>query len=697
MKKIKLFVLSILLVGFFVGCNGNQENTVENPPEFVEMYLNQPSVLQPTDYQVKPVGEMVLVDEELTSDTVYDGVLMSNANFEVVVVTSGLNYDLLFSVEVIDSLLGTCIYTDQSTLYVASSTVTVETDGSYTTTTILTIPASTGVTTYLSERTISLTKILFTRDTANGTFPADIPDNSTTLLQFEIHASVYFDTTIGLPLEVNNGKVDIILTPDSSYFAQAQTLAKTIVVIPDTVNGYDIGSIILWDLSWIENLTVTGASQDVFIMGDFSVLTSLTFDKINNESLVNHKFLTINGVFPVLTEMDFFDVTGYSTYISFNEATENAMYLNYISDAGTTPYAFPVLETIWMEEVRIDLLRIGNDSFNIPFPGLTEVSVNGFTVNHFEFGNESNSFPKLEAININDCDITVSEISGSKPEDELAAVINFDNQLASNNYLYLEGSVFSTVIFTDSLVYYIEINDGNILPSRLAEITLTNCTITENGGSFLLFGSHPNLLNLSISDVNFSQIKIGGIGSEFAALTQISISGVDCWSITIGDRDVEFSALEHLIISTTQVGNNLYIGGENALFPVLLDISISDSSANNLTIGYFGGSFNDLGLILLEELQITEALTISGNSFLSIDTIALKDITSGSANFYPQDASYNLYIDNCVFTLALSIQTSVSSICQAIYLPEVDVTTWVYYDAISALGITMETGTYTPA
>ncbi|MDD4595827.1 MAG: hypothetical protein PHQ30_03790, partial [Candidatus Izemoplasmatales bacterium] len=281
MKKIRIVLLSAMLVGLFVGCNENQ-TSVDNPPEFVEMYLNEPSVLQATDFRSNSTEGILLIDEDLTDDVIYDGVLMSESDFEVVVVTNGINYDLLFSVEVTDSALGVCVYTDQSVLYVASATVTVETDGTYTTTIALTIPASTGLTTFLSERTISLTKILFTRDTANGTFPADIPENSTTSLLFEIHATEYFDETIGLPIKVNDdGLVDIILTPDSEYYAQAQTSALSEVIIPEVVNGYDIGSVILMDLNWIINMTVTGANQDVFIMGDFAALTSLTFDKIN--------------------------------------------------------------------------------------------------------------------------------------------------------------------------------------------------------------------------------------------------------------------------------------------------------------------------------------------------------------------------------------------------------------------------------
>jgi len=71
---------------------------------------------------------------------------------------------------------------------------------------------------------LSITKILFSRDTVDGTFPADIPENSTTALYFQIHALNYLDTELGLPLSVDGDHVNIILDPDSSFYDDAETL-----------------------------------------------------------------------------------------------------------------------------------------------------------------------------------------------------------------------------------------------------------------------------------------------------------------------------------------------------------------------------------------------------------------------------------------------------------------------------------------
>jgi hypothetical protein len=89
--------------------------------------------------------------------------------FTVVVETNGLNYDFaLIASSLNDSLLGPCVYTDQSKPTTPHSSIKVEADDSYTTTVSLTIPGSTEHDTYLSDRTISLTKILFRGTPSTG-------------------------------------------------------------------------------------------------------------------------------------------------------------------------------------------------------------------------------------------------------------------------------------------------------------------------------------------------------------------------------------------------------------------------------------------------------------------------------------------------------------------------------------------------
>lgn len=151
------------------GCN---QAAVKNPPRFVEMYLHeeQSSISQ----QHSRIQTPKLVQTE------HDGQVFSHQDFFIAIITNGTNYDLLYSVELVDSLLGTCIYTNQSLQYKADATITVESNSTYTTEVLLTIPGSTSHTSYLSERTITLTKILFSRDNVNGTFAAEIPSNTNT-------------------------------------------------------------------------------------------------------------------------------------------------------------------------------------------------------------------------------------------------------------------------------------------------------------------------------------------------------------------------------------------------------------------------------------------------------------------------------------------------------------------------------------
>lgn len=140
MKQMRFGFAVLLSISLLTGCNGA---VVDNPPEFVEMYLDDEEVVVPPAESIS----MGLYNQKID----YDDAIYSDTNFQVVVTTNGANYDLLYSVELNDSELGECVYTDQSETYHATSTIKVEADQSYTTEVSLTIPGSTGHTTYLSD------------------------------------------------------------------------------------------------------------------------------------------------------------------------------------------------------------------------------------------------------------------------------------------------------------------------------------------------------------------------------------------------------------------------------------------------------------------------------------------------------------------------------------------------------------------
>ncbi len=703
MKKISFILLAMLIFIGISGCNG--EKTVSDPPEFVEMYLDDDySIVSLSNNSFSGLVELSdttdteITTEPVTTDTaetttpeiIYGGDIYSESDFEVVIITNGANYDLLYSVEVTDSVLGDCVYTDQSTLYKASSTITVETDGSYTTEIVLTVPGSIDLDTYLSDRTISLTKILFSRDTVDGTFPADIPDNSTTSLAFQIHALNYFDTDLGLPLSVDGENVDIILGPDSPNYDDAVTLGKTQLVIPETINGYDVGKILLKDLDWVTELDINGGNQDIFILGDFSALELLLVDGPEFVSLTAFRQLTLNGDFQQLTTINIDNLSRYNVYLSENTVTENATYLDYVANADTL-YDFPVLETLDIRNSVLNYFQVGADDLDLSFPNLMIVEIdNTYISNNFSLGKEANEFAKLDMVNFTDSNVGIISIMGTKPVTETPATLTVENTTVSYSVL-VKGSVYSTLTFTDSVIGDVDIQGGTINDSVFSGLSFSNTTFEGSNRSIYFKGSHPNLVSLSLENIMLSQIIVGSVESVFASLTDFTLTNVSANSIRIGERDVEFSALEHLTFTDVDCNGNIYIGGENAEYSALQDITLTNITANNLTIAL---SVSSLTTIVCTNLDIELDIYFSGSyDFTALEVIVLKDVTCTYGNFFPGSSEFEMYIDNLEAT-NIGIDTPG---CQKIYLSETDVTTWDFYDYATGESIPMETGLYIPS
>lgn len=695
MKTIRSLFIILLSSLFVFGCNSQ---AVKDPPVFVEMYYQEESAT-PVKGSTDTAPDLTRLSElTVTTTTTMDitveaeASIFSETDFEIIIITNGENYDLLYSVELNDSLLGDCVYTDQSTLYKASSTIITETDGSYTTQVALTIPGSENHTTYLSDRTISLTKILFTRDTADGTFPADIPSNTTTSLLFEVQAIRYFDAVLGVPLEVNDGKVDIILTPDSPYYSQAETAAVATLAIPNTVNGYPIGSVILESLDWVTSLELLGATEDVLILGDFSLLSVMTLDTLQFISLTlsEQKALIINGNFPVLTSLTLTHLRGYNAYLSHFTHRDIDIYDAYIIDAGTTPYSFPVLETVVIDDCHLNYLQMGADTYDVSFPGLTDLSITDAILGNVVFGNEDNNFPNLETIALTNVLASSMTFSGTKPEEEAAATISADDLTMDWDFL-VKGSCFSQLTFTDCSMGPLRIEGGTIEFSRFSGLTLTNSTFDRNSPRIEIKGSHPDLVNLDLAGFQVPSITIGSVESVFASLTSITLSNLTGNTITIGERDVDFPLLADITLDHVDCTGAIKIGGENADYSVLTTLHVLETDAASLAIGDRGPQMDALELILLDRVGLDTSLTISGAGYEGLDTIVLTDLSAGSLSIMAIEAFYDLYVDN----LNLSSIYLNSGSCDQIFVNETAVEDWDYYEELHE-DFTIVLGTYVP-
>jgi len=688
----KLRYIALTTLGLLFSLCGCQNNgVVKDPPTFVEMYLDDEEVVVPSDAHMP--GPRFLTGPKY-EDPVYDESIYSETDFEIAVVTNGIHYDLLYSVEVEDSLLGTCVYTDQSVVFHATSTIIVEADQTYTTTVSLTVPGSYDHTTYLSDRTISLTKILFARDTVDGTFPADIPTNLDTVLTFEVHAVDYFDSTLGYNVVLNEQAVDVILKPDTPEYTAAAAQAETQFTIPATINGYPIGRIFLQDLTWVTHLTIDGGRDDVFIIGSFPALMSIDIAGLNHELAPltpTFKHLTITGAFSALTSISVDNCHGYRMFLCHDWVTQNSDYDAYITAAAQTPYALPELESIYISGSSFDILQIGADAYALPFPKLKTVMLTEENrIGMWKMGLENNHMDKLETVLVGNCYIGTSNIEGTKAITETGAALSFTN--GEYGYITIKGSLFRTMAFPGAELGELTIDGGTVEQSPLVFFELTTSTFTDDGGTITLKGDHPLLETIVISDCSTTLIRLGGIEDSYPSLATISISNVTAFGIYIGERQTQFGALTSLVLTNLNLTGDIRIGYEGGSYPLLEEIIASNIEAEDFEIGWSADEFDVLDLVYLENVILTGYFDLSGAICPLLSTVVFKTFTAGALIVNPTNAvSYVAYCD--AVTVANG-DPYFSAECATVYVTETDPTTWPYYTAVHEDGFPIVTGVY---
>lgn len=715
MKRWLSAFLVLIPAILLLGCNAG----VKNPPVFIEMYLNPASVLSETGgLPETPEGWLLLEEtttttEEETTTTVTTGPedagdIYSESDFEVVVVTNGANYDLLFSVELTDSELGPCVYTDQSTLYHATSTIEVQKDGTYNTVTVLTIPGSAVPETYLSERTITLSKILFTRDTVDGTFPADIPENTDTSLLFTVHALEYFDPTVGLPVRVNaDGKLDIVLTPDSPFYAAAQAAAVAVVDLPSTLNGYPIGKIWLEDLPWVTEMSLSGGTDHCFLLGDFSSLESLAFDAFYFSTPQETRHITMTGTFSSLETLEFNDIQGFRVFVGRDNVIDLTEYDDYLEAVPTPDCDFTALKTVDVWGSHLGILRIGRDFGGFPTPeqeavvldysALETVTIDESGVSDVELGGPTTDFSALASFAVTDSSFGTVYVAGTKPAEAAGAAITY-LRTTQEYTLYLSGSAVSTMTFTASELGGLDLDDAaGEVPSKLSAVTLTDSDPADSQGSFNLHGVFPALLTLNLADFALGEMRLGDVGSVFDALTTISLSGLTGSNLWIGERDASFPALTEITI-TNCAFQNVRIGRETAAYPLLEEIRVEGCTiTGDLVFGYMGGVFTVLELIDVLNTDVGDELLVGPGTtgFPALDAVMIRHTDCVTFGLFVYAGTYELFFENSTATVNFGVAGS--EFLTQIFVSENPATSWAHYAYATDLGIPVVTGTGMPA
>ncbi len=261
----------------------------------------------------------------------------------------------------------------------------------------------------------------------------------------------------------------------------AQTAAVSDFVIPNAINGYGIGRVYLQDLSWIETLSVEGASEDVFVLGEFPLLTTMTISGLSFAPPVvdqYFKHLTINGEFSLLTSIIIEQCSGYWLFISDNAEVENEDYSTFKEEPGLTLYSFPELMLISVDESSFRYIKIGDDSHGYSFPKLAAFTMTNSFIGDFYFGNEQNEFPKLASPSIDNTNIGTVEIEGSKPDTETPALLDLSD--GHYSYITIKGSIMLNdpkVIFLDEPTNGLDPTNARIIKDIILELKASGKTI----------------------------------------------------------------------------------------------------------------------------------------------------------------------------------------------------------------------------
>jgi hypothetical protein len=622
----------------------------------------------------------------------FDASIYSHRDFELRIVTIGEHPDVFHSATLSDTMLGTRTYATSSSSYKASYDTIYEADIGYVTTIVLLIKGSSGLDTYISQRQINVDRLLFSRENFSGQFEAVLPNHDETLVSLEVHATIYFDATLGLPTELIDGHVNISLIPGSSEYARVKNIGTTSFVIPNSINGYPIGKIMLYSLDWIETLTIEGAVDDVYIIGSYPLLTTLSISGLSSgedDSIVTYKDFTITCEAPLLTSINIADSAAFNVYIAYNPGSLDAVYRSYRAlFPEDAPYSLPSLTDINIEQSTLNEVQLGADAYQVPFINMKQFIIEDSRINYLFFGHENNSFHLMETISATNSTIDGLTISGRKNALLPPAIL----QLSEGHYgnMFLTGSTIGYIEADGVSFARMSLRGSTTVESVLREIDLENVDFVGLNNNLKIWGNFPDLASIRLSDVTLSDLSIGEETNEYVRLESIELDHVVANTLSIGAAETIFASLESINIHDSEFATHIRIGYENSNYQNLTSLTLTDVSTGNFIIGRLNDIFNSLQTIQLTRVVLTGGFLIHGASFPTLAAIVFTDVTMNLISVQTIIASYDFYFDEV--TIASSIFIGVG--CTAVYVTSDPATSSPYYDALTSLGLPVLTGTY---
>jgi len=669
MKK-QLALLTLLLsLTALSGCQ-NAAN-VKDGPQFVSLTIEQ--------------TDPALLDGPLESS--FDFAVFSHQDFEIVVETSGTNPDRFLALEINDSRSGNLKFTPTSSRYPAIAETLENENGQFVTTIRAFIPGSTGHDTYLSTRILRITNILFERDGVFGAFSATEINQDAARLLLEVHASIYFDRGLGLPTQINDGRIDISIIPGTSEYTRVKSIGNAHLVIPAFINDYPVGMIFLHDLDWVVTLTIEGATSDVFLIGKFDKLESLSVYGLDGTGQTGSRFFNLTAHCPLLTSIIIADSDNYAIYIGFNIYATNTLYRNYRLSSTDYPYTMPELVSVTVTRSNLGLLQIGRDFYTVPFVRFERLFIDRSTIGLVNFGHEENTFHWLDEIMAVDSVIDALVISGEK--NALLPPATLRLQRGNYGHLFLTGSTIRYIEANGVSFSRINIRGSEKVETILFELKLKDVVITGPNNDLVIDGFLPNLRIVELENVTLGDMLIGEPSTAFLSLQTISLINVNGNFLAIGASSTYFSLLETIEIRDSNFEQQIRIGYEYSNYRILTSITIDNVTSGDIIIGILNDSFARLRLIYINDVILSGGFVLHGAFLPFIESIVFKDTTLDTLYMAQITGSYDLYLENITVNEILGLNGT-----DTVFVTDDPSSSWPYYDDVMALGFPVATGTY---
>jgi hypothetical protein len=286
-----------------------------------------------------------------------------------------------------------------------------------------------------------------------------------------------------------------------------------------------------------------------------------------------------------------------------------------------------------------------------------------------------------------DSSIATLVISGQK--NALLPPATLKLQRGDYGHLSLTGSTIRYIQADGVSFSRVNIHGSDNLETILFELKLKDVTISGPNNDLIIDGPLYNLRVIDLENVTLGDIRIGEPSTAYLSLETIRLINVSGDLLTIGASNTYFSLLETIEIRDCEFASQIRIGYEYSSYRILNSIVIENVVAHDIIIGILNDSFARLRLVYLKTVILTGGFVFHGAIMPFIQNIVFIDVSMDSLYFGQITGSYDLYLENIVVADIIGLNGA-----SVVYVKESPVTTFPYYEQVTALGYVVQTKTY---